>query len=180
MRYTTIIDISESAPLYKSVGVRLVYMHLVLKSGYHDHDRDLVKISLRQIAEQTGLTLSATRHAVAVLERAKMIARNGGVYRVRKWIVEQPISARAKTAKQQAQIDEAARRRAEKEQYEREQAIEAARRESFRLQGKNSYMVYYEEKLRLAESGDIEAQEFCRANREKYEEFKKAMQKEPQ
>lgn len=178
MRYTTIIDISESAPLYKSVGVRLVYMHLVLKSGYHDHDRDLVKISLRQIAEQTGLTLSATRHAVAVLERAKMIARNGGVYRVRKWIAEQPISARAKTAKQQAQIDEAARRRAEKEQYEREQAIEAARRESFRLQGKNSYMVYYEEKLRLAESGDIEAQEFCRANREKYEEFKKSMQKE--
>lgn len=178
MRYTTIIDVSESAPLYKCVGVRLVYLHLVLKSGYHDHDRDLVKISLRQLSEQTGLTLSATRHAIAVLERASMINRNGSLIRVRKWIPEQPITSRKKTEKQQKEIDEAARRRAEKEQYEREQAIEAARRESFRLQGKNSYMVYYEEKQRLAEAGDIEAQEFCRQNKEKYEEFKKAMQKQ--
>lgn len=174
MRYTTIIDISESAPLYRSVSVRLVYFHLCLKSGYHDTDRDLIKISLRQIAEQTGLTLSATRHAISILERAQMIARQGSVIRVRKWVQEQTITTRAKTQKQQAAIDEAARRKAEKERYEQEQAIEAARREQMRLQGKNSYMVYYESKLALAEAGDLEAQEFCRANREKYEQFKKA------
>ena len=74
MRYTTIIDISEIQPIYRNVNARLVYLHLVLKSGYHDNDRDLVSISLRRIAAEVGLTLSATRHAISQLEKAQLLS----------------------------------------------------------------------------------------------------------
>lgn len=172
MRYTTIIDISELQSLYKSTAARLIYLHLCLKAGYHDNDRDLVMISLRNLADATGTTLSATRHAIRLLEKARMISRQGSVIRIRKWIQEQPISTRARTAKQQQQIDEAARRRIEKEQYEREQEIEAARRAALQAQGKDSYMIYYESKLALAEAGDEDARSFCAKNRELYEQHK--------
>lgn len=77
MRYTTLIDISEYPQLYRSSSVRLVYLHLVLKSGFHDDDRDLCAVSIRRLANDCGLTVAATRHALGLLEKAAMITRQG-------------------------------------------------------------------------------------------------------
>lgn len=95
MRYTTIIDLSESA-LYRNHNVRLVYLHLVLKSGYHDQDRDLITVSIRNLAASVGLSVSATRHAVAQLEAVQLLRHEGSTWRVRKWIAVDPPTARPK------------------------------------------------------------------------------------
>lgn len=94
MRYTTIIDIRPMGIAYRSVAVRLVYLHLVLVSGYHDNDRDIWRISIRNLAAETGLTVSATRHALKVLEKWDMIRRIKGVWYVRKWVPMQAITPR--------------------------------------------------------------------------------------
>ena len=99
MRYTTIIDISEQRELYRNVNVRLVYLHLVLRSGYHDHDRDQVRISYRSLAADIGLTLSSVRHAINVLVKWHMLNRKEDTWIVRKWCQEQPITTRAKSTK---------------------------------------------------------------------------------
>lgn len=88
MRYTTVIDISEFPALYRNHNARLVYLHLSLKSGYHDDDRDLIDISIRSLAAAVGLTVSATRHSLRVLEQAEMITRDGQRWRVRKFFLD--------------------------------------------------------------------------------------------
>lgn len=60
MRYTTIVDISEYASLYRNHNARLVYLHLALRSGYHDNDRDLIDVSVRRLADAVA-SLSARR-----------------------------------------------------------------------------------------------------------------------
>lgn len=175
MRYTTIIDIRDLPSLYRSTSVRLLYLHLCLKAGYHDTDRDIIRASIRGLAEETGLTVSAVRCALDALVKSRMIARGDGVIRVRKWIQEQTISPRAKTEQQQRQITAEAERRREKEAYERQLAIEAERREQMRLQGKDSYMIYYEDKLEKAAAGDEEARTWCNAHREDYERHRAAI-----
>lgn len=168
MRYTTVIDIS-SMPVYKNVNARLVYLHLALRAGYHDDDRDLVEISLRRLAADVGITLSATRHAVAHLERARLISRQGPVWSVKKWILESPITSRPKSARQQKAIEDAARRQHDQEQREREAAIEQQRREMLASQGKTSFMVYYEDLLRKAALGDQEAAKLAERRKSTYE-----------
>ena len=69
MRYTTVIDISDYRHIYKSANCRLVYLHLVLKAGYHDDDRDIVDVSIRNLAMRVGISVSATRHALRMLEK---------------------------------------------------------------------------------------------------------------
>lgn len=99
MRYTTIIDIRENHAVYRNQNARLVYLHLVLASGYHDTDRDIADISLRALAEQTGITLSATRHALTQLERAGLLERTSDrKYHVKKWILDEPPSPRPRKA----------------------------------------------------------------------------------
>lgn len=95
-RYTTIIDIS-GAPCYRSVSVRLLYLHLCLKAGYHKEDMDVVHLSLVQLAAGTGLTVSAVRHALCHLESAGLVSREGSALRVVKFV--QPVLA-AKRASQ--------------------------------------------------------------------------------
>lgn len=98
MRYTTVIDISEFPSLYRNHNARLVYLHLALKSGYHDDDRDLIDISIRSLAATVGLTVSATRHSLRVLEQSEMIAREGQRWRVRKFFLDvKPQSRRQAT-----------------------------------------------------------------------------------
>lgn len=94
MRYTTIIDISEYESLYKNLNVRLVYLHLVLKSGYQDINKDWCRISIRALAEQTGTTISACRNALKQLQKAKMIRYKGGWILVRKLVTAKPPSTR--------------------------------------------------------------------------------------
>lgn len=103
MRYTTIIDITELEPVYRNVNCRLLYLHMCLKSGYHDTDRDQLQASLRSLAAATGLTLSATRHAISKLTAAKLLARNGDTWQVLKWVTTDPISARLKIKAESAE-----------------------------------------------------------------------------
>ena len=77
MRYTTIIDISQMGEIYRNQNVRLIYLHLALRSGYHDDDRDLTDISLRRLSMEAGLTVSATRHAIRILTKAGLLKRQG-------------------------------------------------------------------------------------------------------
>lgn len=100
MRYTTVIDISELPEVYKNSTARLIYMHMSLKAGYHDSDRDLVTLSIRRVAAEVGVTVSATRHALHLLERSGLISREGQLWRIKKWVEEQTITTRAKTKRE--------------------------------------------------------------------------------
>lgn len=174
MRYTTVIDISDIPAIYKNPNARLVYLHLALKSGYHDDDRDLIEISIRRLAMATGLTVSATRHSIAQLERACLLVKEGPFWHVKKWIVESTVTPRAKTAKQQKAIELEAQRRLEQEQREREQAIEDQRRKQLAAQGKTSFMIYYEGLVERAKAGDTEAARLVAKNKRQYEAHKEA------
>lgn len=176
MRYTTIIDISASWPLYHNHNVRLVYLHMCLKCGYHDNDRDMLRMSIRAIAADTGLTVSATRHALSLLLRAKLIERNGDIWRVFKWIPEQSITARQATKKQQQQ--QTARAIEQQQQREREarENAEKKQREAYEQSGKTTYMIYYESQLEAARNGDLDAQKIVERNREIYEAHKKQIE----
>lgn len=176
MRYTTVIDISEAPKLYRNKNTRLVYLHLVLKSGYHDHDRDMARISVRELAWQTGLSVAAVRNATAQLIKWQLLRREGDMWHVRKWVPQQPISERPKSKRQTAQAALEAERRAQNERREREQEVEMLRRQQLEAQGKTSYMVYYESRLEKAKAGDVQEQEWCRKNEQIYLKHKAAME----
>lgn len=111
MRYTTIIDISQTPDLYRSDSVRLLYLHLCMRCGYHDDDKGLVRQSIRAMAADTGLTISAVRHAMRVLEKWSLLKRHRGKLYVRNWCEEQPITTpakRARKSRQQQQLETAA------------------------------------------------------------------------
>lgn len=103
MRYTTVIDISEIPEVYRNMTARLIYIHMSLKAGYHDSDRDLVNVSIRRLSGDVGVTVSATRHALRLLERSGLLTRDGQLWRVRKWVEEQTITTRAKTKREMQQ-----------------------------------------------------------------------------
>lgn len=112
MRYTTVIDITEILEVYKNTTARLIYLHMSLKAGYHDADRDLVKLSIRRLSADVGVTVSATRHALRLLERVGLLTREGELWRVKKWVEEQQITTRAKTKREmQEQIQRLERQR---------------------------------------------------------------------
>lgn len=178
MRYTTVIDITEWPALYRSMNARLLYFHMVLKSGYHDHDRDILVSSIRQLAAGTGLTVSATRCALHLLEKYSMIKREGTSWHIRKWVIEAPITSRPKSqraAKISEIHQEEERQRAARRARQRE---EEKKREQLRAAGKTSFMVYYEEQQRKAIDGDHDAAAFCEKNRATYEAHAKQIQDE--
>lgn len=112
MRYTTVIDISEMSEVYKNTTARLIYIHMSLKAGYHDSDRDLVNVSIRRLSADVGVTVSATRHALHLLERSGLLTREGQLWRIKKWVEEQTITTRAKTKREmQEQIQRLERQR---------------------------------------------------------------------
>lgn len=112
MRYTTAIDISEMPEVYRNMTARLIYFHMSLKAGYHDSDRDLVNLSIRRLSIEVGVTVSATRHALHLLERSGLLTREGQTWRIKKWVEEQTITTRAKTKREmQEQIQRLERQR---------------------------------------------------------------------
>lgn len=126
MRYTTVIDISELPDVYRNHATRLVYLHLALKAGYHDNDRDQVTVSIRRLSAETGLTVSATRHAIGILTRAGLLSRTGITWTVSKWVAEQTITTRAKTKREmQEQIIRLERQR---QQVEQEKSFQEAQK----------------------------------------------------
>lgn len=100
MRYTTIIDITEYPGIWASASCRALYLYLVLKSGWHDDDRDMIRSSIRQLAMATGLTKSATEHAIRQLIKAGLLDKVGQAYRVTKWTLQPKPSPRPRQDQQ--------------------------------------------------------------------------------
>lgn len=175
MRYTTIVDISELHGIYRNHNARIIYLHMCLKSGWHDQDRDIIDISIRTLAMATGLTVSATRHALAQLERAGLISRQGTVWSVKKFIFDEQPTPRAKTRNQQKTQEVAAERRRNDQRREQERDLDRQQRARDFSQGKSSFMIWYEGKMREAAAGDIDAQRTVDRNRTAYEQQLKMM-----
>lgn len=169
MRYTTIIDIREIPEVYKNANVRLLYLHLVLLAGYHDDDRDLARVSIRNLAAQTGLTVSAVRHGLAVLTKWKLLRSRASVHRVRKYIEEGSITPRAKTKKAAAAREAQRIEAAVQAEQEEKQAQDMDRRARQEQLGKTDFMVYYEKQMALAATGDAEAQRIVELRKAQYE-----------
>lgn len=168
MRYTTIIDISEFPRLYKNPNIRLLYLHIVLKAGYHNVDRDVVSISPRRIAADTGLTYGAVRHGLELLKSVGLLTVDGSILRVRKYMTQDPISPRPKTEKQATVMrlsEEEEKEKAEKERIWKEQQ---AKNQALRDQGKTPFMVYFEDLVEKADHGDLEAAELVKRNMQTY------------
>lgn len=174
MRYTTIIDISEQAGVYRNKNARLIYLHLALKSGYHDEDRDDIMISIRNLAAAAGCTFSATRHALAQLEAAQLITRHGDIIRVKKWVLTKEITSRTQEAAKAA-----ARRAADIAAQEREKEqrrLENSYRRRSREQADEELIQTYERFLRAQEEGhlSVAGRAFLEQNKSKYDEMKKS------
>lgn len=175
MRYTTVIDISEIPAVYRCESARILYFHLALKAGYHDTDRDLVAFSLRQLADGSGLTISAVRHALHVLENQHLVKRSGTILQVRKWIAQEPISPRSMTKRQERAVALAEQERRERERRAAEDEAERRAREELWRDDKTPFMRYYEAQLAKAEAGDEEARATVEKNREMYEDHRRAV-----
>ena len=150
MRYTTVIDINSTYE-YEEMTLKQtaehtrayikIYLHLALKSGYHDTDRDMIDISLRNLAWQVGITVSATRHALAMLQRYHLLTRQGNMWTVKKWTVQDTITARPKSQRQQRLQDDEEARRKQREREERQEAAARQEREQLRVSGKTQFSV---------------------------------------
>lgn len=175
MRYTTVIDIRDSS-IYRNHNTRLVYLHLALIAGYHDSDRDIVDVSLRRLAADIGVTLSTLRASLKALEKSKLIAKEGNVIRVKKWLMTEDITPRPKSRAQQKQVDIAVERRQQNEIRELEAEVARKQREAMFAAGKNSFIVYVENLKKLAEAGDEEAAKAFNRHRKRYEEQLRQMQ----
>lgn len=178
MRYTPIIDITENKILYQNINVRLVYLHLVLKSGYHDYNRDMISISLRKLSTEVGISLGAVRHALEILTKAKMIYKKDNVFHVRKWIVEQKITSRATSKRQEQAILNQKEREKENKEREIEYQERQKRVDELRKQGKTEYMLYYENMMKKAQNGDLYALKIVERNKSIYEEHKARIEAE--
>lgn len=168
MRYTTIIDISQMGDIYRNQNVRLIYLHLVLRSGYHDDDRDLTDISLRRLSMEAGLTVSATRHAIRILTKAGLLKRQGRTWTVLKWVMTPEITSRQKTGK-------AARQAAEAEERERQQrAFELKNRRRSAQEQDNDLIETYERYLQSQADGTIGmiGKQFLAQRKAEYEALK--------
>lgn len=176
MRYTTIIDITEFPDLYRNQVIRLVYLHLSLRSGYHDHDRDLIGTSIRRLASDVGVTVSGVRNALRQLERHGLVARAGDMYQVTKWTVTARVSPRTRTAAAQTAAEAQVLKEAQNIQRQRNQEAAKVERERLRAQGKTQFMVYVESLKQRADAGDKDAERLYNQHKEAYHSHLKAIQ----
>lgn len=138
MRYTTIIDVSVIEDLYRNHNAVLLYVHLCLRAGYYDHNRDCYKRSIRGLSYDLNMTVSAIRHAIKVLEKYKLITQRDGVWLVRKYIANQTITPRSKkTSSREAAL--------KKEREQHQQQLEK------QLRDNEANAISYEEYQRLKE-----------------------------
>lgn len=140
MRYTTLIDITEVMQVYRNKNARLVYLHLALKCGYHDDDRDKVTVSIRNLAAAVGLTVAATRHAVTQLEAAGLVKADGktSTWFVKKWLQPEVPTPRPKQTKETRQAAEQKAKDAaymERLREQEEDAIKSYREKLYRVVG---------------------------------------------
>lgn len=158
MRYTTIIDIRELPAIYRNVNARLVYLHMVLASGYHDNDRDQTEISIRRISYETNLTISAVRHALGCLERAGLISRIGITWTVKKFVLETSITPRVRSEKKRREAENAARAKAIQEEQEQREKEETRKYREMRKHG-DPLRDQVLDLMKRADAGDTDALE---------------------
>lgn len=158
MRYTTIIDIRELPAIYRNVNARLVYLHMVLASGYHDNDRDQMEISIRRLSYETNLTISAVRHALGCLERAGLISRTGITWTVKKFVLETSITPRVRSEKKRREAENAARAKAIQEEQEQREKEETRKYREMRKHG-DPLRDQVLDLMKRADAGDTDALE---------------------
>lgn len=175
MRYTTIIDLREWPHAYKSVSVRLLYLHLCLVSGYHVDDRDICKLSLRQLAADVGLTLSAVRHALKVLQDIGLVVRQGDAWHVTKFAMPKEVATRPRPGKLTNGYSDDAWKIIS---YNPEYADEKQRfAQMLDQQHKTELMWRYEMLYRLYQNGDKTTEKYLRTNAKEYKNNCLKMQK---
>lgn len=124
MRYTTVIDITDFPQIYRNIHARLVYIHMALKAGYHDDDRDICRLSIRNLAADVGITVSATRNALLQLEKSGLISKGSDCWIVKKWVLqESPTPRTQKTSSNKDSKLSAEIRKNDQEQEERARQI---------------------------------------------------------
>lgn len=156
--------------LYRNINARLVYLHLALRSGYHDGDRDKITISVRRLAYEVGISVAATRHALKILANANLISYDARLITVTKWVLQDSVTPRIKTKKQAAAQQRAAQELEARERRHAEREAEDKRRTTTILKtGKTSFMVYYESLLERAKDGDVEAQHLAKIHAKTYQ-----------
>lgn len=176
MRYTTIIDIREFPQIYRNNHVKLVYLHLVLISGYHDEDRDQTPISIRQICYDTGLSLSAVRHSLKVLISAGLLSRSGITWTVKKFVLDKPISPRIRSEKKRSAVENLERERIIKEEQSQREKEEKRRYQEEIKAGKNPLKEMVKDLMNRAENGDQEAAENLKRYKSIVEQIKQELQ----
>lgn len=135
MRYTTVIDISEFPQIYRNLNARLLYIHMALKAGYHDDDRDICRLSIRSLAADVGITVSATRNALLQLEKSGLISKSSDCWIVKKWVLQEtPTPRTLKTASNKDSKLSAEIRKSDQELEERTRQITEWVRSSTREQ----------------------------------------------
>ena len=135
MRYTTVIDITDFPQIYRNIHARLVYIHMALKAGYHDDDRDICRLSIRSLAADVGITVSATRNALLQLEKSGLISKSSDCWIVKKWVLQESATPRTqKTASNKDSKLSAEIRKNDQEQEERARQITEWVRSSTREQ----------------------------------------------
>ena len=176
MRYTTIIDIREFPQIYRNNNAKLVYLHLVLISGYHDEDRDQTPISIRQICYDTGLSLSAVRHSLKVLISAGLLTRSGITWTVKKFVLDKPISPRIRSEKKRTAAENLERERIIKEEQSQREKEEKRKYQEEIKAGKNPLKEMVKDLMKRAQNGDEEAAENLKRYKPIVEQIKQERQ----
>ena len=176
MRYTTVIDIREFPQIYRNNNAKLVYLHLVLISGYHDEDRDQTPISIRQICYDTGLTISAVRHSLKVLISAGLLTRSGITWTVKKFVLDKPISPRIRSEKKRTAAENLERERIIKEEQSQREKEEKRKYQEEIKAGKNPLKEMVKDLMKRAQNGDEEAAENLRRYKPIVEQIKQERQ----
>lgn len=174
MRYTTIIDISTIPDIYKNINTKMIYLHLVLKSGYHSYDRDKIKISIRRLAEELNLTVSAVRHSLKLLLKYDLIQYDdtSKTLTVKKWLYNETIIPKRRnisenTKQIESRINEEKLRDEQNRMEEKKRIIELYKN------GLTPFMIYYHSLQDKAKNGDAQANNLLKRHKEHYESDKK-------
>lgn len=120
MRYTTLIDVTEMAKVWRSHNATRLYVFMAMACGYHDEDRDALSASLAVMAERCGITISAVRCALRLLKSAGLLSQTEeGTYVVKKYVVPEIPTPRNKTARKTGAGDIGGQLDKQAEEYQR-------------------------------------------------------------
>lgn len=97
MRYTTVIDLTEFPDIWRNSNCTRLYLYMALRCGYHDQDRDVLTMSSRNLAMGAGITHSACRHALKVLQSHQLLSMEGNAWRVKKFVIDIKPSSRTQS-----------------------------------------------------------------------------------